>query len=116
MERNSSGAFDASSTSDHHAIISSCLLYITCTRVCSLAAVLEAAAPLTTRPPAGSAPPPLPLFSAACKSVAVLRQAMRVCSALVRSTSGGASGASQRGLRPYCGAAESGLIGRLCTR
>ena len=45
MERNSSGAlrapgaFGAIGTSDHHAILSSCLLCIT--RVCSLAAVLR---------------------------------------------------------------------------
>ena len=76
MERNSSGAlrapgaFGASGTSDPHATLSSCSLHIT--HVCSLAAVL--------RPPAAPAPPaPLPLFSA-CKSVAVLGQAMRVCS------------------------------------
>jgi hypothetical protein len=82
---------------------------------------------------------PLPLFSA-CESVgssvAVLRPAMRVCSlaavlrpsccglraaAFGRSTSGGAasragrtgaSGATQRGIRPHCGAAESGFTGR----
>ena len=86
MERNSSGAlrapgaFGAIGTSDHHAILSSCLLCIT--RVCSLAAVLRpsAAAPLTTRPPAAPAPPaPLQPFSA-CLSVAVTLQAMRVCS------------------------------------
>ena len=92
-------------------------------RVCWLAAVLRpsAAAPFATRPPAAPAPPaPLPLFSA-CKSVAVLGRAMRVCllAAQGRSTSGGAasgrtgaSGASQRGLRPHCGAAESGFTGR----
>ena len=76
MERNSSGAlrapgaFGATGTSEHHAILSSCLLCIT--RVCSLAAVL--------RPPAAPAPPaPLQPFSA-CLSVAVTLQAMRVCS------------------------------------
>jgi hypothetical protein len=97
MERNSPGAlrapdaFGARGTLDHHVTLSSCSLYIT--RVCSLAAVLRpsrccglrpqhpsAAAPLTTRPPAAPAPlAPLPLFSA-CESVAILRQAMRVCS------------------------------------
>ena len=91
MERNSSGAlrapgaFGTIGTSDHHAILSSCLLSIT--RVCSLAAVLRpsaaapsAAAPLTTRPLAAPAPPaPQQLFSA-CLSVAVTLQAMRVCS------------------------------------
>ena len=91
MERNSSGAlrapgaFGASGTSDPHATLSSCSLHIT--HVCWLPSVLRpsvlrpsAAAPLTTRPPAAPAPPaPLPLFSA-CKSVAVLGQAMRVCS------------------------------------
>ena len=86
MERNSSGAlrapgaFGASGTSDPHATFSSCSLHIT--HVCSLAAVLRpsAAAPLTTRPPAAPAPlAPPPLFSA-CRSVAVLGQAMRVCS------------------------------------
>ena len=73
MERNSPGAlrapgaFGARGTSDPHAILSSCSLYIT--HVCSLAAVLprrtSAAAPLTTRPAAAPAPPaPLQLFSA----------------------------------------------------
>ena len=58
MERNlpgalrAPGAFGATGTSDHHAILSSCSLCIT--RVCSLAAV-KAAAPLTTRPPAAPA-------------------------------------------------------------
>ena len=53
MERNSSGAlrapgaFGAIGTSDHHAILSSCLLCVT--RVCSLTAVL--------RPSAAPAPP-----------------------------------------------------------
>jgi hypothetical protein len=72
MERNSSGAlrtpgaFGASGTSDPHAILSSCSLYIT--HVCWLAAVLRpsgaaAEARLTTRPPAAPAPPALlPLF------------------------------------------------------
>ena len=47
MERNSSGAlrapgaFGATGTSDHHAILSSCVLHVT--RVCSLAAVHAAA-------------------------------------------------------------------------
>ena len=56
MERNSSGAlraagaFGAIGTSDHHAILSSCLLCIT--RVCSVAAVLR---PKTMRPPAAPA-------------------------------------------------------------
>jgi hypothetical protein len=75
MERNSSGAlrapgaFGASGTSDHHATLSSCSLQIT--------PVLRPQH--RTRPPAAPAPPaPLPLFSA-CKSVAVLGQAMRVC-------------------------------------
>jgi hypothetical protein len=50
------------------------------------------------------APPALlPLFST-CESVAVLRQAMRVCllacTAFGRGTAGGAS---QHGLRPHCG-------------
>ncbi len=78
MERNLSGAlrapdaFGANGTSDPHAILSICSLYIT--RVCSLTAELRpsAAAPLTTRPAAAPAPPaPLQLFSA-CESVAVL--------------------------------------------
>jgi hypothetical protein len=91
MERNSPGAlrapdaFGARGTMDHHVTLSSCSLYIT--RVCSLAAVLRPSRccgrRLTTRPPAAPAPPappaPLPLFSA-CESVAILRQAMRVCS------------------------------------
>ena len=135
MERNSSGAlrapgaFGASGTSDPHATLSSCSLHIT--HVCWLPAVLRpsTAAPLTTRPAAAPAPPapgPLPLFSA-CKSVAVLRQAVRVCllsevltpSVDGRSTScgaasgrTGASGASLRVLRTHCGVAESGFIGR----
>ena len=84
MERNSPGAlhapgaFGASDTSDPHASLYICSLYIT--HVCSLAAVLRpsAAAPLTTA--AAPAPPaPRQLFSA-CESVAVLWQAMRVCS------------------------------------
>ena len=80
---------------------------------------------LTTRPPAEPAPPaPLLLFSA-CESVAVLRQAMRVCSLaavlwpsaaapLGGAASGrtGASGAALRVLRTHCDAAESGFIGR----
>jgi hypothetical protein len=61
MERNSPGDFGASGTSDHHAILKICSLYIM--HVCSLAAVRRpsAAVPLTTRQ----------LF-AACESVAVL--------------------------------------------
>ncbi len=80
-----------------------------------------AAAEVATRPPAAPAPQaPLPLFSACdSESVAVtatvLRQAMRVCSLAAvltgrlpfgRSTCGGASGASQRGLRPHCNPAS----------
>ncbi len=87
MEGNSSGArsapgaFGAIGTSDPHAILSSNLLYIT--HVSWLPAMLRPSVlrpKLTTRPPAAPAPPaPQPLFSA-CESVAVLRQAMRVCS------------------------------------
>jgi hypothetical protein len=66
LERNSSGAFGASGTSDPHALISSCSFALHLARL------------LTTRPPAAPAPPQ-PLFSA-CESVAALRQAMRVCS------------------------------------
>jgi hypothetical protein len=45
---------------------------------------------------------------AACESAAVLRQAMRGAA----SGRTGASGASQRGLRPHCDAAKSGFTGR----
>jgi hypothetical protein len=41
MERNSPGAFGASGTSDSYATLQLCSLYITGTRVCSLAAVLR---------------------------------------------------------------------------
>ena len=89
MERNSSGAlrapgaFGAIGTSDHHAILSSCLLCIT--RVCSLAAV--------------------PLC---CRSAAFGRS---TCGGAASSRTG-TSGATRRVLRPHCDSAESGFIGR----
>ncbi len=136
MERNSSGArsapcaFGSSGTSDPHAIISSCSLHIT--HVCWLGAMvrpsersLGRAAAFGRSTEGRSTADDAASGRAGASDAAATFLSMRLCRRSVASRarllarSGaaafgrtGASGASQRGFRPHCGAAESGFIGR----